>query len=187
MSWSALYPLRKNVLCDHRITPIDRPLTSALKWLRTRKYFLILRSATRKSAGLCSRYIRRFAPSLTFVFFSFSLTRHQKLRKTSVRYALVSLVSQQLLLSISVGEKGIGHVSGKPLHYKNSTFHRIIPNFMAQGGDITHGDGRGGESIYGRTFKDENFIVKHDRPGLLSMANAGPHSPISYTWLVLTR
>ena len=61
-----------------------------------------------------------------------------------------------------------------PLHFKGSSFHRIIPNFMCQGGDFTNGDGTGGESIYGEKFDDENFKVKHTKPGLLSMANAGP-------------
>jgi len=76
---------------------------------------------------------------------------------------------------LCTGEKGMGK-SGKPLHYQGSKFHRIIHGFMAQGGDFTNGDGTGGESIYGEKFEDENFISKHDIPGLLSSANAGPNT-----------
>ncbi|PVU91999.1 hypothetical protein BB559_003905 [Furculomyces boomerangus] len=75
--------------------------------------------------------------------------------------------------ALCTGEKGVG-VSGKPLSYKKSSFHRVIKNFMIQGGDFTAGNGTGGESIYGEKFDDENFDYKHDKPFLLSMANAGP-------------
>jgi cyclophilin family peptidyl-prolyl cis-trans isomerase len=96
--------------------------------------------------------------------------------------------------ALCTGEKGVG-TKGKPLHYKNCIIHRIIKDFMIQGGDITNGNGTGGECIYvgdstltnshGK-FIDENFKCRHVRRGMLSMANAGPNSNTSQFFITLS-
>ncbi|XP_008779401.1 peptidyl-prolyl cis-trans isomerase CYP19-3 [Phoenix dactylifera] len=109
------------------------------------------------------------------VFFDILIGKAKAGRVVMELFADVTPKTAENFRCLCTGEKGIGR-SGKPLHYKGSTFHRIIPSFMCQGGDFTRGNGTGGESIYGLKFEDENFKKKHTGPGVLSMANAGPNT-----------
>merc|ERR1711868_181829 len=109
------------------------------------------------------------------VFFDVTIGGQDAGRITMELYADKTPKTAENFIALCTGEKGVGK-SGKPLHYKGSTFHRVITEFMAQGGDFTAGNGTGGESIYGAKFNDENFTVKHTGRGDLSMANAGPNT-----------
>ena len=75
--------------------------------------------------------------------------------------------------------------TGAPRRYKGSRFHRVIPDFMAQGGDVTRNNGSGGHSIYGKTFADEESDLKFDRPGVLAMATSGPDTNSSQFFVAL--
>merc|ERR1712019_247629 len=120
-------------------------------------------------------YLKSFTMPNPIVFFDVTIGGQSAGRISMELYADKTPGTAENFRALCTGEKGIGK-SGKPLHYKGSTFHRVIKEFMAQGGDFTAGNGTGGESIYGMKFPDENFTVKHTGRGDLSMANAGPNT-----------
>lgn len=102
------------------------------------------------------------------VFFDIQIGSEAAGRITFELFADVTPKCAENFRQLCTGEPGFG--------YKDSGFHRIISEFMCQGGDFTRHNGTGGKSIYGDKFEDENFTLKHDTPGLLSMANAGPNT-----------
>ncbi|KAF1987565.1 peptidyl-prolyl cis-trans isomerase 1 [Aulographum hederae CBS 113979] len=113
------------------------------------------------------------APTCPRVFFDITVASRPIGRVVFSLYSDIVPKTAENFRALCTGEKGVGK-AGKPLHYKHSVFHRVIKNFMVQGGDFTASNGTGGESIYGEKFEDEDFTIKHEKGFLLSMANAGP-------------
>lgn len=151
------------------------------------------------SAIFRTRYLLLAIPAFVLIYFAASsfLQRGEKVEE-------VFEVTHRVFLDVDIDKQRIGRIviglygkdvpktaenfralctgemgktaKGFSLHYKGTPFHRIIPGFMIQGGDIAYGDGRGNESIYGGSFPDENFKIKHSHPGVVSMVNFGRDS-----------
>jgi len=151
-----------------------------------------IKKVCRKTCGVCQpKTVAQDGPKITHkVFFDVKIGDDAPSRITIGLFGDDVPKTVANFVSLCTGDRGRGR-SGKPLHFKGSRFHRIIPNFMIQGGDFTRGDGTGGESIYGAKFADENFKLKHTGPGILSMANSGPNTngsqffitTVKATWL----
>eukprot|EP00913_Durusdinium_trenchii_P033424 g31292.t1 len=124
-------------------------------------------------------------PGRPVVFLDIEVAGHPAARVVCELFSDLVPKTAENFRCLCTGEKGYS-TAGKPLHLKGNAFHRVVPGFAVQGGDITRGDGTGGESVYGGTFEDESFDLSHDAPGLLSMANRGPNTNNSQ-FFILTK
>ncbi|XP_041115173.1 E3 SUMO-protein ligase RanBP2-like isoform X2 [Polyodon spathula] len=134
---------------------------------------------TQLDAGQVSRVMELSMESNPIVYFDISLDGEPIGRITMELFSHIVPKTAENFRALCIGERGFG--------FRNSIFHRIIPDFVCQGGDITKQDGTGGRSIYGDKFEDENFDVRHTGPGLLSMANSGRDTNNSQFFITLKK
>jgi peptidylprolyl isomerase len=144
--------------------------------MQARKYLSVARRHHRLMNDLIF-YVSRTLPEITHrVYFDISIDGNDVGQVVFGLFGSIAPKAVENFHSLAVCSKGYGALTGEKLCYKDAIFHRIIPDFGIQGGDFTHHDGTGGESIYGGRFEDESFIVKHNRPFLLSMSNKGKNT-----------
>ncbi|XP_023512430.1 peptidyl-prolyl cis-trans isomerase A1 [Cucurbita pepo subsp. pepo] len=161
------------VSISSQVRPMNSPVRT-LTWGSRRSSFPILREAfpvkNRRlvCANTAAKDVELQAEVSTKCFFDVEIGGEPAGRIVIGLFADVVPRTVENFRALCTGEKGYG--------YKGCSFHRVIKDFMIQGGDFTNGDGTGGISIYGPSFRDENFSLKHVGPGVLSMANAGPNT-----------
>jgi len=189
---------KDDLMAAHKLDPDNKAILRELKILKDRvaeskrKEKEVFGNAFKKLSGKMYNEKADVTPSIPHekhkdcpkVFFDVTVGKDAEPERIEMELFKDSVPrTAENFRALCTGEKGKGS-SGKPLHYKGCAFHRVIKDFMIQGGDFTNGDGTGGESIYGEKFEDENFSSKHTEAGLLSMANAGKNTNGSQFFII---
>jgi len=164
--------------------PLVNPKVGFIGQLQALEGRLGIAPASPKTAAAAGALPQEQAAANPRVFFEINLDGESAGRVEFELFADVVPKTAENFRCLCTGERGRG-VNGKRLNFLGSTFHRIVPGFICQGGDFTMGNGTGGESIYGHMFEDESFEVKHDSPGILSMANSGSNTNGSQFFICL--